>query len=263
MVGRTLGSETGFSVINPITVEQPVNEDVQATLDVYPITYDYPHDSSGAPEDEAQLTDFLGQEYIIHRIVGNIFVANTSPYTSAQTGTSPLRTVENTIFAVAGFFVARAEDGDNTSTGADVPIGMSGNSITTPPFGVVDNYSPLHVDTIREPWMWRRAWVLGTPPVLNEAIITPVQPAATLHGFPKGACFPYANWMYNQVNAGVTVDIKSRRHVRQDERLWIALANIANGPFDLSGSGGPGQLTWYYDLRIFGQLVKARARGAF
>lgn len=257
MVGRSNGSDPPL-VVNHIRVEQPINPDGQATLSVFPITYDYPKDSSGMAEDEGQLTDFLGQEYIIRRIVGNIYVANTSNYVG---GTIPgqFRFIEDFTTACAGFFVARAADADNSVNGADNPIGMTGN--TTNAADQMDDYSPLMVETIREPWMWRRAWPLGFQPTVHR--LEGEYGVNTLNHVYTAAVFPDANWKYNQVNSGVSIDIKSRRHVRKDERLWIALANLCETGFDIDGSSGEGKLTWLYDLRIFGQLVKARARGAF
>lgn len=259
MVGRSDGQDPP-RVINPVRVQQVINNDGQETLDVYPITFDYPQDSSGMAEDEGQLTDFVGQEYIVKRIVGNIFCVNTSDVVGSDNGTTFLKCVTVVTNAAAGFFVARAADSDNSATGADVPIGMTGN--TTNAVGEQDDYSPLHVDTIREPWMWRRFWPIGcrSAAFRNQQIY---QTTALLNAVIPSEMFPAGNWEYNQIACGASVDIKSRRHVRQDERLWIAIANIAEGSFNLGDAQAHGQLTWYWDLRIFGQLVKAKARGAF
>lgn len=223
---------------------------------ISPVTFDVPgEDNLLDPEAAGQLEAALGQEYLIKRIVGKLFLSRTS-----GAGTIDELNVAEipSLLVGAGFFVARAGDSDTADT-ADQPIGTSSLA------QVNNNYSPLNEGTIRAPWMWRRTWILG-----NRAIINQMQVIASLNGGgnnlqpgENGAQFPDTNALYGSVLDGPHFDIKSARRVRQDERLWFVVS-VQNLPIgNATGSGNTSIVHGLLDFRILGALRKAHNKSSF
>lgn len=109
------------------------------TSSVTELIPDFVHSQPSTSGDS--LNEFIGNEYVLKRLVGKVFMS-----VNAQIG-GPL-----TIIVAAGFFVARAEEAApqlpiGTGTAADINL----------------NYGPLNNQNIREPWLWRRAWQLRNP----------------------------------------------------------------------------------------------------
>lgn len=208
-----------------------------------------------------QLVQSLGQEYVVERIVGNLFLHYSAPLNDPPTVQFP-----ESVLVGAGIFVARAEDSEGG--GPNAPIG----SLTATEF--VSNYSPLGVDTIREPWMWRRTWVLSA----NRSTFNGVGPfqafrnqlAGTgLNDLPGAPAFN--GWYGSEIN-GPFFDVRSVRRVRNDERLWfIIAARTLDVLLQRTGSQTsllPNQqntdgLVGYLDYRVLGALRRAQARSNF
>lgn len=101
------------------------------------------------------LGSYLNNEYVLQRIVGKIncaindSAASTPTFPTVAPGETPRRSI-----VAAGIFVARAGDQADT-VGLGSPIGGSAAWQT--------DYNPLEPDCIREPWLWRRTWILGSP----------------------------------------------------------------------------------------------------
>jgi hypothetical protein len=204
------------------------NEDGPAinTL-ILPLTADDPVDPTDASTlSGGNVLTLQNSEWFCERLVGKLFIGVSNEVTAAPA-----------VLVGAGFFVARANDGESGG-GVNTPIGSASLGERN------SNYSPLHGDAIREPWMWRRTWVLGGPFV----------PAEGLSGNPS------TNTFYGSVADGPHIDVKSVRRIRGDERLWFAIstASIVAGSTQLSAS-----LRGYLDLRILGALRKPQNRGAF
>lgn len=87
------------------------------------------------------LVDFIGNEYILKRIVGKCFIWGAS---SAPTGPTD-------IVVSAGFFVSRF-----AADAPQLPIGATGAAAEI-------QYAPLNNNCIREPWIWRRTWKIQNP----------------------------------------------------------------------------------------------------
>jgi len=216
------------------------------TTVILPLTFDEASEDEEV-EGDTTLADFLGSEYIVQRILGTLFVAR-------QTNTASNRT--SAVKVTAGIFVARQED----STHADavegaLPIGSETASEAR------ENYSPMTNSTIREPWMWRRSWLLGNQGVAASNSQNVFQNNQTLENFPA------TNVGYLGMMTGPYVDCKSKRHVRQDERLYFVIAgrNLQSpfvAPFDETITTTV-NVDFHFDYRIFGNLVKARQRSSF
>lgn len=197
------------------------------------LTYDQPG------EDSFLINDILGQEYALRRIVGKLHLW----WQDTTNGATPQDLYTAQI--AAGFFVARAGTDPN-----DLPEGAVNNSVTSFITGVdtFKQYSPMSAGAIREPWIWRRTWVLGNPPA-SDGNLTQTR-----------GVLPVSNIDYGSVLDGPHIDAKTRRRIRQDERLFFVMTGRM-----LDGGGGTVSLNfnWTLDVRLFGALRKARNKGAF
>lgn len=221
--GRQFGLTGGVAATQPILI--------------FPVVYDVPQWNDATATAGKGMGEIIGNEYLIQRIVGKVHIQ----YTPNINGSN-----ENVNFPVivgAGFFVARAQP--DVTGNRDQPIGSASTTAQ------LNEYSPLDGDTIREPWMWRRTWVLGNPPTL----------AATAAATDAGAFnWPPSTAYGGSVHEGPHIDVKSKRRVRQDERLWFAVAFSSFIPgFSVEAE----EITGYLDVRVFGNLRRARNQGTF
>jgi len=177
------------------------------------------------------LGPIVNSEYVIRRIVGKVFCSVGQTNAGATTPA---------VLLAAGLFVARAEDIDS-SGGVPLPIGALTQA------QAVDNYSPLRVETIREPWIWRRTWVLSNQVSTFNEITT--------------QSFPRTNADYGSVADGPHIDAKTMRRVGNDDRLWMIVA-ARNYPLNTTGSAGL-DVRAFVDYRVLGATRKARNRSAF
>jgi len=202
----------------------------------FPVTVDEPQETAiGTAQ---QLNDVLGQEYALRRIVGKIHIWWASTANGATSGDLYSAQI------AAGFFIARASSQDAALPEGATSGGSSGSDPET-----FNSYSPLAAQTIREPWIWRRTWILGNPPATEGGALQQIQ-----------GIVPTSTMMYNSVADGPHIDAKTRRRVRQDERLWFALSGRM-----VDGGGGSVFQNFNYilDVRMFGALRRARNTGAF
>lgn len=210
-------------------------------LGIIPIIRDTPIEQSGFV-----LDDIVGNEYAIRRIVGKCFVAIRG---ALDVSAGTIGAVHGTFQVTAGFFIARAEDASIT---VDAPIG-----------GIQPrDYGPEALNTIREPWIWRRQWVLSDPvlkygaPAAMGAFL-----AANATGVADALSWPPSNAGYGSIQDGPHFDAKTRRRVRQDERLFFAVQ--ARGlPVNTVVTQASEARVWL-DYRVFGALRKARQIGTF
>lgn len=211
------------------------------------------------PDQPGQLVEALGQDYLIERIVGKVFVAAGSPADDATFIFPKIVQVS------CGFFVARQAD-DNAGGGPNLPIGAASQ------LELSENYSPISDDNVRRPWMWRRDWILSTGrPNSNQAALrTPFGPVATNTGGPNNlvtqSAVPTCNTMYGSVMDGPHVDIKTSRRVRSDERLWFivgvrALDRLFN--VENPSVGALAEVNGLVQIRVLGALRRPNNRSNF
>lgn len=223
---------------------------------VSPITHDAPKEGADiGPTD--QLSDVLGNEYLVKRIVGKCFLAAAQPEDD-----DPAARFPKVVLIACGFFVARAND-SNSGGGLSTPIGSASSAELS------DNYGVLSLETVREPWMWRRAWILSTgrtiapPGAQNTPFGVATRP---VFGNMVGGA-PTTNIDYGSALDGPHFDVKSARRIRQDERLWFAVsARVLDNEF--IGAPAPNRtaenmVTGILDYRVLGQLRRAKNSGNF
>lgn len=181
------------------------------------------------------------------RIVGKLFAERKNfAFSGSQDDPDPA------VLFGAGFFVARAND-LSVGGGSGTPIGSATIQERR------DHYSPLDTDTVREPWIWRRTWILGLSgrAPRSSTAVGPDFPTATIFT----AHWPASTGLYGSVMDGPHIDSKVKRRIGQDDRLWFA---ISATPYPLGqNTSGNLNVEGYLDYRLFGALRKARSRSAF
>lgn len=204
---------------------------------VLPLTFDYPQEGSDLDPTVDSLSEIVGSEYILKRVVGKMFVHLETSLEDQAT--------EAILFG-AGLFVARA-DSINGPNGANSPIGT--------PAQIDSNYGPLAVDTVREPWIWRRTWILGNSSAIVHQTTGGIVPGTA-------ALFPPTTAGYGSVADGPHVDAKVQRRVSQDDRLWLAVS-ARKYPLSAVDPQFAVNVRGYFDYRILGSLRKAKNSSAF
>lgn len=225
---------TPVTVVSPLTLDTPLEpEDVN-------------NDAPGI------LVGQMGQEYFIRRIVGKFFVTRSAD----QGGNSGVQFDHPGVLVGAGMFVARAGDEADVPGNAQLPLGGATAS------GRWNNFGVLNSDTIREPWLWRRTWLLGKlDAVLAKEIANNVE-TPTLGVFVEnGAGYPMSSSHYGSVQDGPHVDAKTARRVGGDDRLFLAIT--ATPMPSLSSASSSTGVSGYFDLRILAQLRRPLNKGKF
>lgn len=213
-------------------------------LAISPLTFDEPRTDDTLGASDASLADVIGSEYVLQRIVGKLFIARHAALTTVNGSEVD---AQPAVLVSAGFFVARAND-TASGGGINTPIGSASAAEAR------DNYSPLEVDTVREPWIWRRTWVLGASPT-GPNNLQPANAQSALR-------YPPSTAWYGSVADGPHIDSKVKRRVRQDQRLWFSVSACTYPPQTAVDTGQLAVLG-YLDYRLFGSLRKAQNSSAF
>lgn len=257
MLGQDRASGEITFTVNQVEQELQLDEDSGLTWAAVPLTWDSPQEPTANQVDEigTSLSDIVGSEYICDRIIGHQFVHRSVTINNDAT---PVPTDWACVTAMSAIFVARAGDSGVDSGAENLPIGWQDADGSN----AGRDYNPLLIDSIREPWMMRKQWLLGRLNV--EAALAARQldgtPASGLVINDSGGMYPENNVSYGTL-FDHQVDVKSKRHVRLDERLWWVVA--AMPAMDGEAATSPTHIHFLMDVRIHGRIVKARQRGSF
>lgn len=214
----------------------PVNSDTadRSTLvtSLVPDETFFPDETTAASNTLRDFTE--GQDWFLKRIVGKVWVGVSQ--------SSPVVTpAVSWISCVIGcaFFVARAKDDDPESPDLEEK-----------------EYDPLDSQNVRQPWIWRRTWLLTD---------FGVAPAA---GLPQYRIWPSSNMLNTGggVLDGPHLDAKTARRIRREERLWFVASTFGFNHFVDEGgtvSGSQMVCTVNVDYRILGQMRKSNNRSTF
>lgn len=232
-----------------------VNRNGSITTGIIPLTADAPKEpADNDPRTTTGiLADIVGQEYFLRRVVGKFHIVHEGAL--QINGEIPTQNTFNQFpvaaLVGAGLFVARADD--ISAGGVDLPVGATVGATLR------EQYSPLHVNTIREPWIWRRTWVLTQAYAQFVLDRAPSFTAADLNGKPFG--FPTTTADYGSVADGPTIDAKTARRITNDDRLWLA---VSTQIFPVNtDSIEDGAIRGHFDYRLLAGLRKARNTGSF
>lgn len=262
VIGTDGPGETGDD-FNQRMAQIPVSPNGASTVVISPLVPDVPMEGNEIATDQpGQLVQALGQEYYIERIVGKCFLSVTSGQDDPPTVVFP-----KVILIGCGFFVARAND-QQSGGGPDTPIGSATLAERH------NNYSPLSPDPIREPWMWRRVWILSSGRLPGNVLTAPAafgpQQIPTFGGLGGFGVQNTNTWAPSALD-GPHFDVKTVRRVGNDERLYFVIAaraldeqfnNLQTAPNTTLGDPNGG-VNLLLDFRVLGRLTRARNRSNF
>ena len=192
---------------------------------VIPVTKDFtqlPSSNFGTITGAGLRDEVEGQSWLLKRLVGNIFCQ----YVNADGNSDPSQFWRQAL-VTAGFFVSRNID-----------------SIQGEPDLDYDEYDPMFLDNITNPWIWRRSWILSNP-----------------EGNVVRDDFPIANSNYVGDASGPHIDSKVKRRILREQRLFFALTAVGwDGERREVQSLGPsqGEIHAYLGLRIFGKMMRGK-----
>lgn len=244
----TIAEDTIERTTRTVSIDLVAAEIFPLTV-VTPVIFDDPSEANDV-SDESTLSDLVGNEYLLKRIVGKVWVQPFWRIPLTEDFASEYDDQINAVVVAAGFFIARAADG---AAGVNSPIGGAGVWRT--------DYNPLSRNQCREPWIWRRSWLLGNPArrMYNQGqLASPTGAPLNLNVFDNA---PANNSEFGSVLDGPHIDSKSKRRVGADDRLWFAMAATSFPPSTTQATGV--NITGTFDVRVFGALRKAQQRGAF
>lgn len=210
--GNTL--QAGTNVFKQFQLDIPGPPSIGVT-GIIPLTVDFP----AALGTQDTLSDYEGSAYRLRRIVGKCFV------TAEQDAEPPTGSPSGCI-VTAGFIVLRVDPNGSPLAG----------------LAAFASYSPQLLDSERDPWIWRRSWILS-----NGSL----QLTGGATGF--NATFPFTNTEYGSVADGPHIDAKTARAVKDEERLFFVASGIA-----LDGAQGTSiAARVILDYRLLASMYKA------
>lgn len=205
------------------------------------LTFDEPRDDDAATPATTSLADFIGSGYLLRRIVGKFHCE-----TQLRGFEDGIPIGVNAVRVGLGFFVAREAD-----------------QLPGIPIGNLEDYNPLETDNMREPWIWRRTWILANA---SAKIRNEYQASLGNDPYTSGAYFqfPTSTAGYASVMDGPHLDAKTSRLINDDNRLW-AVAAAHPLPIGSQADGEDVILNWILDYRLLGSIVSGggRQRGVF
>jgi len=243
-------STTALRTSIALTTDQDYTSGITGAV---PVLLDTPR-QRGDVSQSASMGDILTNEYFLQRVVGDIY-AEVRTFTPADwpdaAGSFPPNAnyARSAVILYAGMCVARADD-----LTSDTPLGITTDD------GV--NYQVDGPDNARQPWLWRRSWVLQPWWVkdyfLDGARLQNVQ-APDFGVYPQNN-FSEGQGLYN----GPRIDQKTKRRVRQEDRLWLIFTARAYPAFTARPVAAfQTVIDINSDLRCFGALRRARNSGQY
>lgn len=228
---------------------------VGSSINTFPLIPDIPADDD-VPAAPGSLVNTTLTEYTLIRCVGKVFVGINGTQNDGATVFPKL------VAVTCGIYVARANDQD-AAGGFNTPVGSA--TFTE----LVQNYGPAHTGAIREPWAWRRTWLLASAFAAPTANTTSI-------GFEGALDFQLShNIRGGSIQDGPHFDVKMRRRVGNDDRLWfICQATTLDDARDIQDqkwqvnlpsptAGITDGLTGLIDYRVLGTMRRSRNRSAF
>lgn len=110
--------------------------------------------------------------------------------------------------------------------------------------GDPNTFSPPDIfESMSDPWIWRRSWALTNQPQAQSS----------------GGYFPYPsnNAAYGSIREGSHIDAKTRRTIKQEERLFLTLMTTCVGPLTDPPALQEGYgINWMWNIRFFGRVFQ-------
>lgn len=198
------------------------------SVTVLGLTWDFPTEEQivlgqGLPS----LADWQGSAWFLEKVVGHLFISHAGeavPETKA-------------LYVVAALIVLRVDESD----GSPLATGTA----------FANQYDPALMQNIRDPFIWRRSWILGQnlKSVNNNA-------GTVMDDMTNAAGWPSNNVAYASSMDNHHIDTKSKRAIKDEERLFLALS-ARHYPWTVDATGLNSVLDCAFDYRIVGRLIKA------
>lgn len=217
------------------TIEGNLDVDGQGdpVISIHGLTADQSAESAEILDQPVQLSDYTQSGYRLKRIVGKLFAAREVIYNSE----GDILGQPGLVFLAAGFMVLRADP----TTGA--PIGQT----------TLRDYDPAGRYNIRDPWIWRRTWMLGAQTPQEVPIVT--NSNQLLRAYPQSTAG------YGSVLDGPHIDAKTARKIGPEERtFFIITARVSTFIFG-SDPNFPLRVHYTLDYRLLGMPIRMTNRG--
>lgn len=182
------GGQSSFSFI---ATTMGVDPTFALSTSIHSLVPDYPAEAGVATQLQS-LADFQESGYRLRRIVGKFNVA-----TDQRLGVEGVTIYPEIVLVGAGLIILRVD-----------PINGAPLMAATPGY-----YSPLAINNARDPWIWRRTWVLSNDLADGGVVNT------------AASEFPRANAEYGSAWDGPHIDQKTARRVSAEERLFLVVSN--------------------------------------
>lgn len=197
-------------------------------MTIFPLVPDFTQLQSDQVGEQFSLRDMTeGQDWLMKRVVGKVLLQASGPSAYApDSWPQALVTV--------GVFVARSQD----TAQADIDLAQP-------------EYDPTNVDNVRNPWAYRKQWLLTDP-----------HQTVSSGGF-RGWNAPTSTMEYGSVADGPTIDIKVARRIRREERLWMVVSAVGFDRERTSVAGNQLVVDGLIDVRILGAMRRSSNKSTF
>lgn len=226
--GATSGDAPSFGSY-AVVIPAPQTPGTPQVTGVFPVVADQPQNLASLT---TSLADAEGSAYRLRRIVGKVFV---------ELDLTPLQAVN-----------------DGSATGYLVTVGfiileVEPTLAFLPKSSTADDYNVANLDNNRDPWIWRRSWMVGVD--FPGFLTTPQQTALPGTSQPPFSVMSSNNFRGpGSVMDGPHIDAKTARVVKDNQRLSMV---ITATPLNGNGAGATaGTIVVTTDLRVLGSLRK-------
>lgn len=122
------------------------------------------------------------------------------------------------------------------------------------------DYDPLTVGGVRDPWIFRRTWLIGSIPTQDITAGSPGWPLLSTSGFaPPMVTMPSVNTFGSGPYGGV-IDQKTNRRIGTEERLYAVISvhslEDGNDPHNYPNT----EVSFTLDYRLVGNVMKETNR---
>lgn len=230
-IGTELDSQTSFDIspagrfFSILNINTALPSQTISTV----LTFDQPSDVAfeamggvnPALADAMLLAQWESQSWRLRRVVGKFFAGAANEDTQAN---GP------TVLLTAGIIVRTVD----SSTGIPV-LSAADQAVDT-------------TDAIRDPWLWRRQWVLSPQFAGQDSGVTDALRA-----------FPRTTADYGSVQDGPHLDQKTNRVIGPQERLILNITATML-PLPVPSITAKSEVHGYFDYRLLGFLMKSSNR---
>lgn len=211
----SFGEDGGAAQAGGMVFGVGLNDTIGIAFDAAALTWDgnnSPSAAQGFGSTSESLADFTqGSSYRLRRIVGKFWCGAT---------TNGIATNVMAIQVAFGFIIGRADPNGDLQTD-------------------FQNVNPLFQDSMDDPWIWRRSWLIAPAPYDTAN---------------RWGAIPFTNIEYGSVADGPHIDQKTARVVGPEERLVGIMAARVFETVDHAAIIGAPEVSGYLDYRLLASM---------